>query len=119
MGTMALGVLMMSVACKGNQQAQVETSTDSTEVVSKVVTMGKDKEPVSTALDVASFGFLGPVQESFVNTYEVTNPDEDQFEKGDLMNAGNNEAGYAFSEDGRVTADALAVFTTTMLRANL
>mgnify|MGYP007038265117 CR=1 FL=1 len=60
MGTMALGVLIMSVACKGNQQVQVKTSTDSTEV-SKVMTTGKDKEPVITALDVASFGFLGPV----------------------------------------------------------
>lgn len=105
MGTMALGVLIMSVACKGNQQVQVKTSTDSTEV-SKVMTTGKDKEPVITALDVASFGFLGPVQESFVNTYDVTNPDEDQFEKGALMKDDNNETGYAFSEDGQVTADA-------------
>ena len=105
MGTMALGVLIMSVACKGNQQVQVKTSTDSPEV-SKVMTTGKDKEPVITALDVASFGFLGPVQESFVNTYDVTNPDEDQFEKGALMKDDNNETGYAFSEDGQVTADA-------------
>lgn len=106
-GILMLGVVFMIVACKGNQKTQNEdeTKADSTEVT-RETTADKDEEPVITALDVKSFGFLGPVKESFIIRYEVTNLDDDVLEKGEMSNDANDEAGYSFSMDGRVTADA-------------
>ena len=83
-GILMLGVVFMIVACKGNQKTQNEdeTKADSTEVT-RETTADKDEEPVITALDVKSFGFLGPVKESFIIRYEVTNLDDDVLEKGE------------------------------------
>ena len=106
-GIMMLGIVLMNVACKGHQKAQVEDKADTTEVIgAKSVDKDKDKEPVTTALDVKSFGFLGPVKESFIIRYEVTSIDDDVLEKAEMSNNANDEAGYSFNEDGLVTGDA-------------
>ena len=105
MGSLALSTMLMTSACKGSQQPQSVSETDTTEV-SKEDTAGEAKEPVRTALDVASFGFLGPVQESFCQQYTVKDESADSFEKDEPVDSGNDEIGFAFSADGRVTADA-------------
>lgn len=101
----AMGTALMCVACMGIQKPQREAKADTTTVSREIVT-NEDKQPVSTALDVKSFGFIGPVKESFCIRYEVNNMDDDVLEKGEMSNNANDEAGYSFSEAGRVTGDA-------------
>ena len=105
MGVVAMGTALMCVACFGVQKPPREAAADTTTVSREIIT-NQDKEPVSTALDVKSFGFIGPVKESFCNRYEVKSIDDDVLEKAERSNDGNDECGYAFSEAGRVTADA-------------
>ena len=105
MGTLFMGVLLMTTACKGNQQAKEEAKSDTTEVKREVLA-SEDGEPVSTALDVVSFGFLGPVQESFCQQYTVKEEGADILEKGEPVESGNDENGYSFDAEGRVTGDA-------------
>ena len=101
----AIGTALMCVACMGIQKPQREAKADTTTVSREIVT-NEDKQPVSTSLDVKSFGFIGPVKESFCIRYEVKSIDDDVLEKGEMSNDANDEAGYSFSEAGRVTGDA-------------
>lgn len=104
-GLAAMGISLMCVACMGIQKPQREAKADTTTVSREIVT-NEDKQPVSTSLDVKSFGFIGPVKESFCIRYEVKSIDDDVLEKGEMSNNANDEAGYSFSEAGRVTGDA-------------
>lgn len=61
--------------------------------------------PATPAADLSSFGFTGPVQESFCNVYEAEDIDADVLTKGEPADAGDSEQGYSFTPDGRVTAD--------------
>ena len=105
MGTWMLGATMM-MACMGLPKPQGETTKDDSTAVKREIITTKDKQPVSTALDVKSFGFLGPVKESFCVRYEVKNIDADVLEKAEMSNDANDEAGYSFTQEGRVTSDA-------------
>lgn len=106
-GIVVLGALLVSaVACQGYKQPKRETKTDTTAVVSREIVKDENGEPISTALDVRSFGFLGPVKESFCNRYEVKDLGADTLERAEPSNGADDEAGYAFTEEGRVSGDA-------------
>ena len=104
-GIVAMGTALMCAACLGKPKVQSEATADTTTVSREIIT-NQEKEPVSTTVDVKAFGFIGPVKESFCIRYEVKSIDDDVLEKDGMSNDANDEAGYAFSEAGRVTADA-------------
>ena len=53
----AMGTALMCAACLGVQKPQREAKVDTTTVSREIIT-NEDKQPVSTALDVKSFGFM-------------------------------------------------------------
>ena len=71
MGTWMLGAAMM-MACMGLPKPQGETTKDDSTAVKREIITTKDKQPVSTALDVKSFGFLGPVKAGFYQAFAWT-----------------------------------------------
>ena len=103
--TLILGMTLI-MACKGTPQPQGETTTEDSTAVKREVIINEDKQPISTAMDVKSFGFLGPVKESFCIRYEVKSIDTDVLEKDERSNDANDESGYSFTQEGRVTGDA-------------
>ena len=100
-------VALMTIACNGGKQSPSEANTSDSITGMTAVSESDSVQaaPVITATDVLAFGFLGPVQESFIINYDVKDEDADILEKDEPSSTDNSETGFSFSSDGKVTGD--------------